>query len=226
MKSRLLALTFLAVLGGIGLAGCDDRVVIDRDSTIPVRKGMTWAWRPAGPPPPSNRPVTSRDAFNRRPPGNSPYGGPSRGPNYDNAPPYQRNSYWENDIVRNRIARAFEQELNHRGLVQVSDPADADFLVDYQFAVNPRRERVATPVYSGGLVCGYYGCWNGFYGPPGYYLQTIRYREGTIVFDLVDHRINRLAYRAIRENVVHRDSFNDDEVREGVKHLLKGLKPN
>jgi hypothetical protein len=222
VKSRWLALTFLAVLGSIGLAGCDDHVVIDRDTSIPIRKGMTWAWRPAGPPPASKRPVSSRDTFNRRPPNY----GPNAGPTYDNVPPYQRNSYWENDIVRNRIARAFEQELNHRGLVQVSDPANADFLVDYQFAVQPRRERVATPVYSSGLVCGYYGCWNGFYGPPGYYVHTIQYREGTIVFDLVDHRINRLAYRAIRENVVHRDSFTDDEVREGVKHLLKGLKPN
>lgn len=222
MKSRLLVLTILAVLGGIGLAGCDDHVVVDRDTSIPVRKGMTWAWRPAGPPPASNRPVTSRDSFNRRPPN---YGS-NGGSNYDNVPPYQRNSYWENDIVRNRIARAFEQELNHRGLVQVSDPGNADFLVDYQFAVQPRRERVATPVYPSGLVCGYYGCWNGFYGPAGYYVHTVQYREGTIVFDLVDHRINRLAYRAVRENVVHRDSFTDDEVREGVKHLLKGLKPN
>lgn len=222
MKSRWLALTFLAVLAGVGLAGCDDHVVIDRDTAAPVRKGMTWAWRPASPPPASNRPVTSRDAFNRRPPN---YGA-NGGANYGNVPPYQRNSYWENDIVRNRIARAFEQALNSRGLVQVSDPANADFLVDYQFAVRPRRERVATPVYSPGLVCGYYGCWNGFYGPPGVYVHTIQYREGTIVFDLVDHHINRLAYRAIRENVVHRDSFTDDEVREGVKHLLKGLKPN
>ena len=221
MKSRLLALTFLAVLTGIGLAGCDDHVVIDRDTAIPVHKGMTWAWRPAGPPPPAGRPVTSRDAFSRRPANFAP-----NGPNYDDVPSYQRNSYSENDIVRNRIARAFEQELKGRGLLQVGDPADADFLVDYQFAVQPRRERVTTPVYSSGLVCGYYGCWNGFYGPPSYYVHTIQYREGTIVFDLVDHRINRLAYRAVRENVVHRDSFTDEEVREGVKHLLKGLKPN
>jgi len=206
----------------MGLAGCDDHVVIERDSTIPIRKGMTWAWRPAGPREASSRPVTSRDTFKRRP---APYG-PDAGPNDDNPRPNSRNSYWENDIVRNRIARAFEQELNHRGLVQVNDPADAAFLVDYQFAVQPRRERVATPVYPSGLVCGYYGCWNGFYGPPGYYLRTVQYRQGTIVFDLMDHRINRLAYHAVRENVVHSDSFTDDQVREGVKHLLKGLQPN
>ena len=190
MKPRWLAVTFLAVLGGIGLAGCDDHVVIDRDTAIPIHRGMTWAWRPAGPPPASRRAVTSRDTFDRR------------SPNYGSAPPSERNSYWENDIVRNRIGRAFKQELNRRGLVEVSDPGSADFLVDYQFAVRPRRERVASPVYAPGLVCG----------------------EGTIVFDMVDQHSNRLAYRAVRENVVHRDSFTDDEVREGVKHLLKGLK--
>jgi len=215
VQRGLFALTFLAVLW---FAGCDDHVVVDRDNAIPVRKGMTWAWRPAGPSPAGNRPIASREPFNRRP--------PAYGANYDNVPPSVRDSYWENDIVRNRIARAFEQELNRRGLVQVNDPASADFLVDYQLAVQPRRERVATPVYPAGVVCGYYGCSSGFYGPAGYYLHTVRYREGTIVFELLDQRSNRLAYRAVRENVVHRDSFRDDEVGEGVKHVLKGLKPN
>lgn len=212
MKPRYSFLAVLAVLAGFALAGCDDHVIVDRDSSIPIHKGMTWAWRPAGPPPSARRPVASRDYSNRP-------------PAYSTVPTYQRNSYWENDIVRNRIGRSIEMELNARGIHQVSNPDDADFLVDYQFAVQPRRERVATPVYSSGLVCGYYGCWNGFYGPPGYYVHTIQYREGTIVLDVVDHNSNRLAYRAIRENVVHRDSYTDEEVREGVRHLLKGLKP-
>jgi hypothetical protein len=210
VRSPVFALSFLALIAGLGLAGCDDHVIVDRDSSIPIHKGMTWAWRPVGPAS-ANRPPISRDN--------------PRGP-YAYASGYRRNPVWENDIVRNRIARAFEQDLNSRGLRQVSDPRDADFLVDYQLAVQSRRERVATPVYSSGLVCGYYGCWNGFYGPPGYYVHTVQYREGTIVFDMIDHEQNRLAYRAIRENVVHKDSFTDDEVREGVKHMLKGLHPN
>ena len=213
MKSLLLMCGFLAVLAGGALAGCDDRVIVDRDSAIPVRKGMTWAWRPAGPPPPANRPLAA--------------GRPSSyGPAYGYAPSYQRNSDWENDIVRNRIAHALEQALNARGLMEVSDPSDADFLVDYQFAVQARRERVATPMYAPGLVCGYYGCSNGFYGASGAYVRGVQYHQGTIVFDLFDHRLSRLAYRAVRENIVSKNSFTDDEVREGVKHLLKGLKPS
>src|SRR5215471_10285840 len=46
-----------------------------------------------------------------------------------------------------------------------------------------------------------------------------------MVFDLFDHRANRLVYRAERENVIYRDSFTGGEVREGVKHMLKGLQP-
>src|SRR5262249_872108 len=176
VKSRLLTLTFLTVFSGMALAGCEDHVVVNRDTSIPVRQGMTWAWRSTGPLPASTRSVTSRDTFNRRPPG---YGG-----NYEGVPSYQRNSSWENDMVRNRIARAFEQELNRRGLVQVTDPYDADFLVDYQFAVEGRRQRVATPVYPAGLVWGYYGCWNGFYGPAGYYVHTMQYRAGAMAFGL------------------------------------------
>jgi len=203
---RLLVLTLIAVVAGMGPSGCDDHVIIDRDPSVPIHKGMTWAWRPASPQLSSDRRVVSRDAIT---------------PNRE----YRRNSDWENDMVRNRITRAFEQNLNGKGLIQVSDPANADFLVDYQFGVQRRRERVATPVYPAGLVCSYYGCWNGFYGPPGLVVHTVRYHEGTIVFDLVDRDRNRLAYRAVRENVVTRKSFTQDEVNEGVRHLLKGLKP-
>jgi hypothetical protein len=96
--------------------------------------------------------------------------------------------------------------------------------LDYQLAVQQRRERVAPPMYAPGLVCGYYGCWNGFYGPPSLYVHTVQYHEGTMVFDLFDRSQNRLAYPGIRANVVHHGSCSDDEVREGVKHLLKGLK--
>lgn len=43
MKSRLMLFSVLAVLATVALAGCGDHVIVDRDSSIPVRKGMTWA---------------------------------------------------------------------------------------------------------------------------------------------------------------------------------------
>jgi hypothetical protein len=212
IRSRLPLLAILAVVATLGLAGCDDHVFYDRDSSIPIHRGMTWAWRPAGSPPTrSDRRVVSRDMV-----GSNREMGPNR--------EFRRNPDWEHDIVRNRIAHAIEQNLSAKGLVQVGDPSRADFLVDFQFGVQRRRERVATPVYSPGLVCGYYGCWDSFYG--GTYVHTIQYHEGTIVFDLFDQRSGRPAYHAVRENEVHRDSYRDAEVYEGAKHLLKGLKPS
>jgi hypothetical protein len=205
-QPRLLMLAILAIGAGLGLSGCDDHVIVDRDATVAIRKGMTWAWRPETRRPGSDRHTGSRDvaASNRD---------------------YRRNPEWENDIVRNRIALAFEKNLNAKGLVQINDPANADFLVDFQYGVQPRRERVATPVYRPGLVCGYRGCWEGFYGPPGVVVRTIQFREGTIVFDLIERSQGKLAYRGIREKAVSENSFRQGDVNEGARHLLKGLKP-
>src|SRR5215475_1092182 len=37
-----------AVLAGAAvLAGCDEHIVVDRDPSVRVQHGMTWAWRPA-----------------------------------------------------------------------------------------------------------------------------------------------------------------------------------
>jgi hypothetical protein len=203
---RKLMLAVLAIGAGLGLSGCDDHVIVDRDPTAVIRKGMTWTWRPESPRPGPDRRVVSRDV-------------PA---SYRES---RRNPEWENDIVRNRIAHAFEKALNTKGLVQINDPAKADFLVDFQYGVQPRRERVATPVYQPGLVCGYRGCWEGFYGPPGVYVRTIQFHEGTIVFDLVERSQGKLAYRGVREKAVSQNSFRDSDVNEGAKHLLKGLKP-
>lgn len=53
MKSRLMIFSLLAILATVAMARCDDHVIVDRDTSIPVRKGMTWAWRPSGPAPPA-----------------------------------------------------------------------------------------------------------------------------------------------------------------------------
>jgi hypothetical protein len=55
-------------------------------------------------------------------------------------------------------------------------------------------------------------------------VRTVRYREGTIVFDLVRRTDGRLGFRAIGQREVTRDSFRPDEINSSVKHLLKDLK--
>jgi Domain of unknown function (DUF4136) len=208
-KSPLMAASIL--LGGLLLAGCDEHVEIIRNRDIPVLKHQTWAWRPA---PASKeakneRPVVSRDVIGGR-------------------ETVTREADPANEMVRQELRAAIERQLKEKGLTQVSDPAAADFLVDYHFAMR-RRNVTVERVYPGaypGLVCGPFGCWQGWgYGPAEISYENIRFREGTFVLDLIKRNPNRLAYRAIGQEPAHHATFSNDQVNDMVHALLKGLKP-
>jgi Domain of unknown function (DUF4136) len=204
------------------VAGCDDRVLITRDRDVRISRNATWAWRPAveetsaprdnrsG----DNRTVTSRDDLTR----------PARNQ------PVARVPDPNDEVVRGKVKTAIEQTLTSKGFKQVSDPAAADFLVDYKFAVN--RGSAVVPVgYGGGypgLVCGPFRCWESWgYGPAYVGYENIHFREGTIVFDWVQGGSKHLVYRAVGEKPVRRDAFSltQDEVNDLTHHLLKDLKP-
>ena len=208
-KSPLMAASIL--LGGLLLAGCDEHVQIIRDRDIPVLKHQTWAWRPA----PARkeakneRPVVSRDVIGGR-------------------ETVAREADPANEVVRQELRTAIERQLSAKGLTQVSDPDAADFLVDYHFAMR-RRNVTVEHVYPGaypGLVCGPFGCWQGWgYGPPEVSYENVRFGEGTFVFDFIKRNPNRLAYRANGQEPVHHATFSNDQVNDMVHALLKGLKP-
>jgi hypothetical protein len=203
-----------ACLCGLVAAGCDDHVQVTRDPDIRIRRGATWAWQPVAEPMAArdSRRVLSRDTVGRNEP----------------AGPVARDVPADNQIVRDRVKNAIQQSLTSKGLAQVSDPATADFLVDYHFAVEQRN--AVQPVYPGaypGLVCGPYRCWEGWgYGPPMVGYERIHFREGTIVFDLTQQATKHLVYRAVGEKPVRRDTFSltQDEINGLVNHLLEDLK--
>ena len=207
---RLPMLAASILLCGLGLAGCDEHVEIIRDRDIPILKHQTWAWRPA----PvrqeakNERPVISRDVIGRRPPAAT---------EFDPA----------DEIVRKELRTAIERRLTEKGLTQVSDAVAADFLVDYHFAMrrhNVTVERVYPGAYPG-LVCGPYGCWQGWgYGPPEVSYENVRFREGTFVFDLFKRDAKRVAYRAIGMEPPYRTTISHDQVDSMVHALLKDLK--
>src|SRR5579859_3101882 len=213
----------LAIACAAVFAGCDEHIVVDRDPGVRVQRGMTWAWRPAPTQRQEARPqdggrseggrrVVSRDVISPR--GDRPqrdfpqYADPSK------------------DMVHTRTRIAIEQTLKSKGLTQVSDPGAADFLVDYQVGIEGHRERVAEPVNPPVLVCGYYGCWQswGYWGPPGFVVRTVHYREGTIVFDLVRRGDDKLAYRATYEKPLDWNGLDQEHVNSGVKKMLDKLK--
>jgi hypothetical protein len=192
---------------GILLAGCDEWISVKRDPEIAIRQGNTWAWRPVSHPKDNDRrPVISRDVIRR-------------------SETVTRESGFT-EATRQNVRTAIEQNLTAKGLRQVSDPAEADFLVEYHVAVK-RHDLTVEHVYPGGypgLVCGPYGCWEGWgWGPPQVSLETIRFREGTVVFDMVQQASHRLAFRVMGQKPVRRNSFPAEEINGFVHHLIGKL---
>ncbi|HEX4380603.1 MAG TPA: DUF4136 domain-containing protein [Candidatus Acidoferrum sp.] len=195
--------------------GCDDRVQITRDPDVKIRTGASWAWTPDPQVVASrdNRRVLSRDNVGRE----------------QQPRDMVREDNPNNQIVQDKVRQAIQQSLMSKGLMQSSDPATADFLVDYHFAVDRRSETVQT-VYPGaypGLVCGPYGCYRGWgYGPAAVGYERVHWRAGTIAFNFTQNPSKRLVYQAIGEKPVRRDTFSltQDEINGLVNHLLKDLK--
>jgi hypothetical protein len=206
------------LVGGLALVGCDDNVEVIRDPQIKVAKGMTWAWRPIGPPPVApaakrdadGRPVTSRDVITQQP-----------------TQRLESNRDWNTEENRQKLQAAIERGLASKGLTKVADPATADFLVDYHVAVKTQRATVQT-VYPGGypgVMCGPYGCWSGWgWGPPEVAYQNVRWHQGTFVLDISLREPKKLAYRAISQRELNKPQISPYQADEAVKHLLKGLK--
>lgn len=216
MHKRTLSAVLMTItlLGGTVFTGCNDNVEVLRDPDVRVAKGMTWAWRPLTPPPAAKpdsdtRPVVSRDVIT-----------PEQAPQQH----LESNRDWNTEANRNQLKLAIERALKSKGLVQVSDPVNADFLVDYHVAVKTRKATVAYPGYPG-LACGPFGCWSGWgWGPPEY--QTVRWHEGTFVLDIALRNPKKLAYRATsQKELKNKPTITPYQAEEAVNHLLKDFKP-
>lgn len=213
-KWRVPLMMTAAVAFAFVAAGCDDHVRITRDPDVRIRKGASWAWAP------EPQLATSRDG--RRVLSRDTNGAP---------PPREmvREDNANNQAVQDRVRQAIQQTLMSKGLMQSSDPATADFLVDYHFATEKRRETVQT-YYPGaypGLICGPYGCYRGWgYGPAAVGYEQVHWRAGTIAFNFMQNPSRHLVYQAIGEKPVRRDTFSltQDEINGLVNHLLKDLK--
>jgi len=211
------AVLFSTVLmGGLVLAGCDDHVEVIRDPDIKITKGMTWAWRPVAPPAAQKtdadgRKVLSRDVITPEAPAQQ---------------HLESNRDWNTEANRDQLKQSIAKGLDAKGLKQVDDAANADFLVDYHVAVKTERATVGR-VYPGypGIGCGPYGCWSGWgWGAPEVGYQTIRWHEGTFVLDISLRNPNKLAYRAISLRELKKRNITPYQSDEAIKHLLKGLK--
>jgi Domain of unknown function (DUF4136) len=219
-RKRLLSAA--AILSLVVAVGCDEYVQVTRDRDVRIPRQATWAWRPAG-----DEPVAARSARDDRPVVSRDVVGPNQGPNQ--GPRVAADPDGNNEVVRGRVKAAIEQTLASKGFKHVDDPAAAEFLVDYKFAVRRHNETVPA-VYGGGypgLVCGPFRCWEGWgWGPAYVGYENIRFREGTMVFDFMQQANKHLVYRAVGEKPVRRDAFSltQGEINDLTHHLLGDLK--
>lgn len=193
------------LMGGMVLAGCEDKSVeVQRDPSIKIARGMTWAWRPAGPPPATQkvdaqgRPVVSRDVISSNP---------------SQTQHLESNRDWNTEANRATLRAAIESKLKSKGLVQSADPATADFLVDYHVSV--KTARGVEEMYPG---------W-GWWGPPAY--RPVRMNEGAFVIDIGARDPRKLAYRAIGYRSLgygYNRTISSYQAEEAVGHLLHDLK--
>jgi hypothetical protein len=224
-RKRFPLLIAAAVSAGLFLAGCDEHVDVVRDHSVPIQKHATWAWRSAAPIPAPAADAEPRDNDDRRPV-------VSRDVIDENgrAETVSRDYGVDNETLRLAIRTDIQQTLSKKGFKQVDDPAAADFLVDYHIGI--RRHTVRVERYPGGypgFVCGPFGCYAsyrwGYWGGPGYRYENVNYREGTIVFDFVKQGSNKIAFRAVGQKQLNRDSFSTNHVHDAVERLLRDLKP-
>jgi hypothetical protein len=225
-RVRTAPLLLAAVLAsGVILAGCDEHVDVVRDHSVVIPKAATWAWRPAPPPEknpdknPDKNPVVSRDVITED--------GRGQSVARDNNNPGRL----DNETLRLAIRTDIQQDLEKKGFRQVDDPAAAEFLVDYHFAIRRHNATVERGYGYPGFVCGPFGCYTsyrwGYWGGPGYgYYENVHYREGTIVFDFVQQGSNKVAFRAVGQRQLNRDSFSTDHIRDAVNRVLRDLKPS
>ena len=206
-KMRMPLIVAVVCLFALVAAGCDEHVQVTRDPDAPIAKGATWAWQPVTEPviARDSRKVLSRDMPQR-------------------TEPVAREMSAEDRIVQDRVRMAIQQALTAKGLKQVSDPAAANFLVDYHFAVERRNSTVQT-VYPGaypGLVCGPYRCWEGWgYGPAVVGYERVHFRAGTIVFDFTQQANKHQVYRAAVAQEEAVDACSDPQIAAPVAELVE-----
>lgn len=124
-------------------------------------------------------------------------GGPSSGAGYST-------------LVYERLKEATRAQLE--GLGYVYDDSNPELRVNVVLAVQDRAEIRSTPTAG---PMGYLG-----WGAPN--IETVQYRYGTLVIDLVDAKRRTMVWRGVAEDRITRKNMQnaDETVRDAVRELF------
>jgi hypothetical protein len=139
------------VAGAVAMTACGPRISSDRDESIAIPHGATWAWGAR-----ASREGPDSAASERAP-----------GRRYEQGP------MLSHEIMHQRFQRALEAGMLSKGFHKVSDPEQADFTLSYQVGVaqHGAGSRAAIAVgtgFYGMWGWGAYPLWGPYYGPWGY----------------------------------------------------------
>lgn len=115
-----------------------------------------------------------------------------------------------NSLLDRRIRRAVERELEAKGYKLVgSGPADA--LLAYNVVVEKHVD------------VDHYGYGYGYWGRRTY---VRRYKEGTIIIDVVDPELKQLVWRGAAQGLVGHPEGNEERINEAMFKVFEKYPPN
>jgi hypothetical protein len=135
-----------------------------------------------------------------------------------------------NPLVVTRAQDAIVEELQSKGYQQVSDPATADFSVDFTIGSHQRTDINSYPVPYAGTGWAGWGWGPGWWGAPywGDSLDVRQVREGTLSIDVFDTRSHRPIWHGwAKKDLTERDIEQSEKpIREAVKAILAQFPPS
>jgi len=117
----------------------------------------------------------------------------------------------KNIMLRKKVQAAVNKVLKEKEFTKL-DRGKPDFIVFIHAGVQQRMN-----VYHHG---GYY--YGGWWGPYGGYTTVSRYKQGTLVIDIVDTEEKELSYRGIASDVIR--SYSDPEaLQEELDYVISAM---
>lgn len=141
-------------------------------------------------------------------------------------PAHARPRESSNPLIVQRAHDAIESALTREGYTLVSDPAVADFVVDFTIGSRERTDVRSYPMpYAGPWMPGGGHWWGAPYW--GSELDVRQYREGTISVDIFDARTHRPVWHGwARKELTRADiEHSAGSIRQAVDSILSGFPP-
>jgi Domain of unknown function (DUF4136) len=130
-----------------------------------------------------------------------------------------------NPLVTQRADDAIKEELQRKGFVLTSDPASADFIVDFTIGSRERTDVSTYPDPYVGWGWGRRGWWGGPYW--GQDVDVRQYREGTLSIDIFDAHNHRPVWHGWAKKELSRKDIEQSQepIRKAVASVLERFPP-